>query len=301
MTHDNEAGNEVTDREIIMSRLLNAPRELVWKVWTQPEHLINWWGPNGFTTTSKNMSLTAGGEWRFVMHGPDGRDYQNRIVFTEVKKPELLRYKHAGDEETEPISFEVKISFAAEGRKTRLKMVMTFANAAELSRVEKEYGAIEGGIQHVASLEEYLYKIKTTEPFVIERLLNAPVALVWKAISNKEEMKKWYFDLAEFKPEVGFEFSFTGGSEEKSYLHLCKVTVAEEEKKLAYTWRYDEYEGNSEVTFELFAEGDKTRLVLTHTGLETFPKNNKDFARESFEEGWTFIIGKSLPEYLEKQ
>ncbi|HRG88609.1 MAG TPA: SRPBCC domain-containing protein, partial [Chitinophagales bacterium] len=226
MIHDNEAGNEVTDREIIMTRLLNAPRELVWKVWTQPEHLIKWWGPTGFTTTSNNMQLEPGGQWNFIMHGPDGRNYPNRIVFTEVKKPELLRYKHAGDEDTEPVNFDVRITFISEGRKTRLKMVMTFASHAELTRVEKEYGAIEGGKQHVASLEEYLTKIKPTEPFVIERLLNAPVALVWKAISNKEEMKKWYFDLAAFKPEVGFEFSFTAGSETKQYLHLCKVTVA---------------------------------------------------------------------------
>lgn len=300
MTHNNEAGNEVTEREIIMSRLLNAPRELVWKVWTQPEHLAKWWGPVGFTATSKNMNLSIDGEWRFVMHGPDGRDYQNRIVFTEIKKHELLKYKHAGDEETEPISFEVKITFAAEGRKTRLKMVMTFTSAAELARVEKEYGAIEGGIQHIACLEEYLAQAKTTEPFVIERLLNAPVATVWKAITNKEEIKKWYFELTEFEPEVGFEFSFTGGTEGKSYLHLCKVTAADKEKKLAYAWHYDGYKGNTEVTFELFAEGDKTRLLLTHTGLNTLPKNNKDFAYENFEEGWAHIIGKSLSEYLER-
>ena len=301
MIHDNEAGIEVTDREIIMTRLLNAPRELVWNVWTQPEHLIKWWGPTGFTTTSNSMKLETGGEWNFIMHGPDGRNYPNRIVFTEVKKPELLRYKHAGDEDTEPVNFDVRITFISEGRKTRLKMVMTFASHAELTRVEKEYGAIEGGKQHVASLEEYLTKIKPTEPFVIERLLNAPVALVWKAISNKEEMKKWYFDLAAFKPEVGFEFSFTAGSETKQYLHLCKVTVAEPGKKLAYTWRYDGYQGNSEVTFELFAEGDKTRLVLTHTGLHTFTTGNPDFKRESFEDGWTYIIGKQLPEYMRNQ
>lgn len=298
MIHDNEAGNEVTDREIIMTRLLNAPVELVWKVWTQPEHLIKWWGPTGFTTTSNNMKLAAGGEWNFIMHGPDGRNYPNRIVFTEVIKPELLRYKHAGDEDTEPVNFDIRITFTAEGRKTRLKMVMTFASHAELTRVEKEYSAIEGGKQHVANLEDYLTCIKPTEPFVIERVLNAPVSIVWQAISNKDEMKKWYFDLAEFKPEVGFEFSFTGGSEEKSYLHLCRVTAAEKEKKLSYTWRYDGYEGNSEVTFELFAEGDKTRLVLTHTGLNSFTTDNKDFARESFEEGWTFIIGKQLLQYL---
>lgn len=139
------------------------------------------------------------------------------------------------------------------------------------------------------------------EPFVIERTMNAPIADVWKAITDKKEMKKWYFDLEKFKPEVGFEFSFYGGTDEKRYLHLCRVTEVIPGKKLSYTWRYDEYPGNSTVTFELFPEGNKTRLKLSHHGLETFPKDNPDFAVESFTQGWNFIIGKSLPEYLEKE
>ena len=141
-----------------------------------------------------------------------------------------------------------------------------------------------------------------TQPFEIERTYNAPVEKVWKAITNKDDMKQWYFDLAEFKPEVGFEFQFTGGTKDKSYLHLCKITEVIERKKLAYSWRYDGYEGISFVTFELFDEGkDKTRLKLTHEGLETFPANNPDFAKKNFAEGWTGIIGKSLKKFVEEQ
>lgn len=139
------------------------------------------------------------------------------------------------------------------------------------------------------------------EPFVIERTMNAPVEKVWKAITDKEQMKQWYFNLAEFKPEVGFEFSFVGGSEEKSYVHLCKITEVVPGKKLQYSWRYEEYPGNSFVTFELFPDENGTRLKLTHEGLETFPTDNKDFARSSFEAGWTHIIGKSIIEFVEKQ
>ncbi len=139
-----------------------------------------------------------------------------------------------------------------------------------------------------------------SQPFEIERVYNAPVSLVWKAISNREEMKKWYFDLAEFKPEVGFTFEFDGGPEDRKYTHHCEVVEVIENKKLAYTWNYVGYEGNSLVTFELFAEGNKTRLKLTHTGLETFPANNKDFAKENFVAGWNMIIGTLLREYLEK-
>ncbi len=117
---------------------------------------------------------------------------------------------------------------------------------------------------------------------------------------KKDQMKEWYFDLASFKPEPGFEFEFEGGNEDRTYLHLCKITDMVEGKKLTYSWRYKGYEGISYVTFELFAEGNKTRLKLTHKGLESFPADNPDFAKKNFAAGWTQIIGTSLKEFLEK-
>jgi len=114
-------------------------------------------------------------------------------------------------------------------------------------------------------------------------------------------MKQWYFDLAEFKPEIGFEFQFLGGTEDKKYLHICKITEVVALKKLIYSWRYDGYQGISHVTFELYPEGNGTRLKLTHKGLETFPADNSDFARENFAAGWTDIIGRSLKEFLGKK
>jgi uncharacterized protein YndB with AHSA1/START domain len=138
------------------------------------------------------------------------------------------------------------------------------------------------------------------EPFVIERTYNAPVKLVWKAITEKELMKQWYFDLKEFKAEVGFTFEFSGGpSPEKQYLHRCKILEVIPEKKLKHTWEYVGYEGMSYVTFELSPEGNHTKIKLTHEGLETFPKNNPDFATGNFAEGWTHIIGTSLKEFVE--
>ncbi len=135
-------------------------------------------------------------------------------------------------------------------------------------------------------------------PFIIERIFNAPVSTVWKAITDNAEMKKWYFNIADFKPEIGFEFNFAAGDSKKTYVHLCKVTGAIPEKKLSYTWRYEGYEGNSEVIFELFPEGDKTKLVLTHAGLETFP-SDPSFAKENFAKGWAHIIGASLKNFVE--
>ncbi len=140
-----------------------------------------------------------------------------------------------------------------------------------------------------------------TQPFVIERVFNAPIAKLWKAITDKDDMKEWYFDFAEFKPEPGFVFRFSGtGNDGKEYLHICEVTEVVPGKKLTYSWKYDGYPGISQVSFELFEEGKQTKLKLTHTGLETFPNNNPDFARESFAAGWTHIIGKSLPGFLNK-
>jgi uncharacterized protein YndB with AHSA1/START domain len=140
--------------------------------------------------------------------------------------------------------------------------------------------------------------MEASTPVVIERTYNAPVDKVWQAITDKEQMKQWYFDIAQFEPNPGFEFSFTGGTEEHSYLHLCKITEVIPYKKLAYSWRYDGYEGNSVVTFELVDEGGKTRLKLMHEGLKTFP-SNPDFAKENFVQGWTYITGTSLPQFVE--
>jgi uncharacterized protein YndB with AHSA1/START domain len=141
-------------------------------------------------------------------------------------------------------------------------------------------------------------KNNLAEAVVIERTFAAPVARVWKALTDVGKMKQWYFDLKEFKPEVGFEFEFIVEHEGMTYHHLCKITEVIPQRKLAYTWRYKGHEGNSLVTFELFADGNKTQLKLTHEGLETFPKT-PSFARKNFMEGWTQIIGSSLKEFVE--
>ena len=138
-----------------------------------------------------------------------------------------------------------------------------------------------------------------TEPFVIERVFNAPVNRVWQAITDKDKMKEWYFDFKSFKPEPGYTFQFYGGTEEKQYLHLCKITDVVPGKKISYSWEYEGFPGKSFVTFELFDEGGKTRLKLTHEGLETFPADNPDFAKENFVAGWTEIIGTNLKKFVE--
>jgi uncharacterized protein YndB with AHSA1/START domain len=142
------------DREIHASRLFDAPRERLFQLWTDPVHVGKWWGPRGFTTTTHAMDVRPGGEWRFIMHGPDGTDYKNRIVYIEVVPPERLVYMHAGEEETEAIKFHVTVTFAAEGAKTRLTTRMVFDTPEDRALVADKYGAVEGLRQTLDRLEE---------------------------------------------------------------------------------------------------------------------------------------------------
>lgn len=135
-------------------------------------------------------------------------------------------------------------------------------------------------------------------PVVIEKVIQAPIARVWQALTDKAQMKQWYFDVSDFEPVVGFEFEFSGGKAGE-FRHLCRVTEVVAQRKLAYTWRYDGYAGDSLVTIELTDEGAATLIKLTHTGLETFPKDTGDFARDNFKMGWTQIIGTQLPKFVE--
>ena len=142
-------------------------------------------------------------------------------------------------------------------------------------------------------------KTEMADAVIVERTLNAPVAKVWRALTDVDRMRQWYFDLKEFKPEVGFEFEFVVEHEGNRYHHLCRITEVIPEKKIAYNWRYKGEPGDSLVTFELFADGEKTRVKVTHTGIETFPKTPA-YARKNFEAGWTAIIGSELKQFLEK-
>lgn len=141
-------------------------------------------------------------------------------------------------------------------------------------------------------------KNELAKPIVIERIFNAPVARVCGALTDADQMRQWYFDLKEFKTQVGFEFEFIVEHEGNNYHHLCRVTEVIPEKKIAYTWCYKGESGDSVVTFELFPEGNKTLLKLTHTGIETFPKTPA-YARKNFEAGWTAIIGSELKQFVE--
>jgi uncharacterized protein YndB with AHSA1/START domain len=147
-----------SDCEITVTRVFDAPRELAFEAWTDPEQVVQWWGPFGFTTTIHEMDVRPSGVWRFVMHGPDGTDYDNHVVFDEVVKPERLVYRHGGGEGSDIKEFHVTVTFDEDdGGKTRLTLRLVAESPAERDRMV-EFGALEGGKQTLERLAEYLRK-----------------------------------------------------------------------------------------------------------------------------------------------
>jgi len=153
--------NETAGREIVLTRVVDAPQELVWQAMTDPRHWVHWWGPRGFTTTIKTMDVRPRGLWKHVMHGPDGIDYPNESVFTEVVKPERIAFSHRGGRKGGTnVQFEATWTFdAVDAGKTRVTIRMVFPSATARDKVVEEYGAIEGGKQTLQRLAEHLTKM----------------------------------------------------------------------------------------------------------------------------------------------
>jgi uncharacterized protein YndB with AHSA1/START domain len=178
--------SSTADREIASTRVFDAPRDLVFDAWTSPEHVAQWWGPNGFTTTTQSMDVRPGGEWIFVMHGPDGTDYENHIVYREVVRPERIVYDHVSG----PL-FHATVMFEAEGQKTRIRMQMLFETAELRNQVAETFGAVEGLNQTLNHLEEHVTKL-AAEEFVISREFDAPRDLVFKAYTEADRLAQWW-------------------------------------------------------------------------------------------------------------
>lgn len=177
--------NELDEaRTIATTRVFDAPRQLVFDTWTDPKHISNWWGPRGFTTTTRKMDVRPGGEWLFVMHGPDGTDYPNEIVYLEVVRPERLVYTHG----PAPV-FDVTVTFEEAGGKTKMTMRSVFASAEIRNQVDEEFGAVEGMHQTLDRLEEELAK---KGAFTISRAFAAPRDLLFEVWTKCEHLSHWW-------------------------------------------------------------------------------------------------------------
>jgi uncharacterized protein YndB with AHSA1/START domain len=152
------AQSATADREIVISRVIDAPRELVFEAFTEERHLSQWWGPEGFTTTTRAFEFRVGAEWDFVMHGPDGTDYQEWISWTEIAPPERIALLH-GEFRGDPNAFESVVTFAAAGAATRIEMHTVFPTKELRADAVEKYHAIEGGQQTLDNLAAYVTEI----------------------------------------------------------------------------------------------------------------------------------------------
>jgi uncharacterized protein YndB with AHSA1/START domain len=183
-----------SDREIVLTRVFDAPRERVWEAWTDPEQLAKWWGPNGFTTTTHEIAIRPGGVWRHTMRGPDGVDYPNESRYEEVVRPERIVYSHGGATKGGPgANFRATVTFKDLGdERTELTLRMVFVTAAARDLVVREYGAIEGGKQHLGRLAELLARGLEGGEFVFTRVFDAPRERVFRAWTDPLELAKWW-------------------------------------------------------------------------------------------------------------
>jgi uncharacterized protein YndB with AHSA1/START domain len=155
---DAPAQSATAAREIVISRLISAPRELVFEAFTAVRHLARWWGPQGFTTTTRAFEFRVGGEWDFVMHGPDGTDFQEWICWTEIAPPERIALLH-GESRGDPSAFESVLTFAPDGAATRIEMRTVFPTQELRDQAVETYHAIEGGQQTLGNLAAYVTEI----------------------------------------------------------------------------------------------------------------------------------------------
>lgn len=287
------------DREIVITRTFDAPRDLVFKVWTDPDHVKEWWGPEGFTTTNIEMNVRAGGIWRFIMHGPDGTDFPNKVVFKKVVAPEKLVYTHSDDGGGPvQVTFEVEVTFEQVGKKTKITMRSVFESAETLERLKRDFGVAEGAVQHLGRLDTYITTMD--KEILITREYDAPRDLVFKVWTDPDHLRHWYApEGCEIKIS---RFDFRPGGE---FLHCiynekvkdcwCVGTFREiiKHEKIVYELNVADQNGNranptdvgmdpewpptTTVTVLFESIGNKTRITLHQSVSEKLAKRTGAF------------------------
>ena len=288
----------LADRQIVNVRLLDAPRSLVWRVWTDPKHITHWWGPRGFSTTTITMDLRPGGVWRFVMHGPDGTDYGNRVTFLQVEEPERLVFRHEGtDEATKEITFITTVTFAAKGEQTEVTLSAEFPSAALRDHVAEKYGAVEGGRQTLERLAEHVADLhdaaRGTYSLRVTRVIEAPRQLVWDAWTKPEHTDKWgpvgytveQFNDPVVRPGGTWRAVLRPPGKDRELWQGGVYREVKEPERLVFTFAWDDEHGRpgAEMLITLTFEdlgGGKTRLTLRQDGLPTLAE------RDGHEGGW---------------
>ncbi len=281
-----EARAAASDLEIVVTRELAAPPELVWIAWTEPAHVARWWGPRGFTNTIHEMDVRPGGAWRLTMHGPDGTDYRNEHRFVEVVRPERLVMDHL----TAP-RFRLTATFEARGAGTVVTMRQTFATAADRDVALHRFHADEGLRENVERLGEYLGAERRGErpEVVVTRVLDAPRALVFEAWTRPEYLSRWWaprgFTLAacevDFRPGGAYRMVMRGPDGAEYPFHGVYRDVVPP-ARIVFSAVIGPGAGDAILTTVTFdEEGARTRVTVR----QTVPANAR--AARGQEQGWT--------------
>ncbi len=300
------------EREIVATRVFAAPRALVFTLWTDPRHIAQWWGPNGFTTTIDEMDVRPGGVWRFVMHGPDGVDYKNKIVYREVVAPDRLVYDHVSGPQ-----FQVTVTFAEQGGKTTVTVRMLFESAADREKVIMQFGALEGLTQTLGRLGDHvartvglrLAESAAGQEIVIRRLVDAPRDVVFKAWTQAERLKQWWGPRGFTTPfcsvdlRLGGVFLYCMRSPEGRDIWgrgVYRDIVVPE--RIVYSDMFADADGNpvspthygmsaghpveTLVTVTFTAHGHQTQVTVEHAVPESVPE------RLGIKQGWTEMLDR---------
>lgn len=263
------------DRELVFTRVFDAPRELVFQAWTDPKHLAQWWGPRGFQTTVHEMEVRPGGVWRLTMHGPDGRDYRNHIVMLEVIRPERLVFKHDPEKGSEPVNHQTTVTFLERGGKTQVTMRMLFSSPDARKHVIRTYEAVEGGNQTLGRLREYLEKStgrksSVATPLFMSRVLNAPRERVFEMWKKPEHLARWWgpknFTLShcemDFRTGGAFRFVMRGPDGRDYPFEGDYVEILEPDRIVFRGLIHDKASHEVWTIVTFFEEQSQTKLVV---------------------------------------
>jgi uncharacterized protein YndB with AHSA1/START domain len=285
------------EREIVVERVVDAPRELVFEAFTDPTHVSSWWGPNGFTTTTRSADVRPGGAWSFVMHGPDGTDYENHVVYEEVERPALLRYAH-GVGPGLPPEFHTTVAFEPVGRRTRVVLRARFVSVEARRRAVDERGAVEGGRQTLARLADLLERgtglfVVGGREMVMSRVFRAPLEEVWRAHTEADRIPRWWgqrrltttVERLDVRPGGGWRFVQRDGAGHEYGFHGEYREVVPLQRLVA-TFEFDGMPGHVMVdTYAFEAVEGGTRLTA-RSRLETdSPEALDEMLRSGMEAG----------------
>ncbi len=306
--------------QIITTRVLNAPRELVWKVLSSPDHLKHYWGPDGFTNTYKSFAFEKDGESRFTMHGPDGTNYPNRMIYRELDAPRYIRWEHDNGGEGEfDHKFVGEIELFEEGNKTRIELRVNEPTIESRDAIAKY--AVEGGKQNLDRMAAYLAPLANDKNlFVIDRVFAVSQERLYKACSEVDQMMKWFAPKGmkviaakqDFKPGGTYHYGLSAGEGQDMWgmVNYKEITPC---SRIVYAQHFSDKAGGITrhpmapnwplemiTTFDFISEGaEQTRLKISwvYAGVDDTEASTFQNAHDSMCGGWTGSLD-ALQHYL---